>query len=125
MVGPLNFAYSYAYFEVPDNSVLALQGDCLFGGIVYGVGLVDSYAWQIGAGLRKLDVIDRNKPIIKAKKDCAGWALIVTDSSKNDHGLRDIYLDSAYSINVELKSCLLYTSPSPRDRTRSRMPSSA
>ena len=25
----------------------------------------------------------------------------------------------------ELKGCLLYTSPSPRDRTRSRMPSSA
>ena len=25
----------------------------------------------------------------------------------------------------ELKDCLLYTSPSPRDRTRSRMPSSA
>ena len=25
----------------------------------------------------------------------------------------------------DLKSCLLYTSPSPRDRTRSRMPSSA
>ena len=25
----------------------------------------------------------------------------------------------------ELKTCLLYTSPSPRDRTRSRMPSSA
>ena len=24
-----------------------------------------------------------------------------------------------------VKSCLLYTSPSPRDRTRSRMPSSA
>ena len=24
-----------------------------------------------------------------------------------------------------LKGCLLYTSPSPRDRTRSRMPSSA
>ena len=32
--------------------------------------------------------------------------------------------------NIEVKpghrlSCLLYTSPSPRDRTRSRMPSSA
>ena len=26
---------------------------------------------------------------------------------------------------VDLKDCLLYTSPSPRDRTRSRMPSSA
>ena len=30
------------------------------------------------------------------------------------------------SVNAELKlGCLLYTSPSPRDRTRSRMPSSA
>ena len=26
---------------------------------------------------------------------------------------------------IENKTCLLYTSPSPRDRTRSRMPSSA
>ena len=26
---------------------------------------------------------------------------------------------------LEAESCLLYTSPSPRDRTRSRMPSSA
>ena len=29
------------------------------------------------------------------------------------------------SENARLKRCLLYTSPSPRDRTRSRMPSSA
>ena len=28
-------------------------------------------------------------------------------------------------INGKVKGCLLYTSPSPRDRTRSRMPSSA
>ena len=27
--------------------------------------------------------------------------------------------------SITVKSCLLYTSPSPRDRTRSRMPSSA
>ena len=27
--------------------------------------------------------------------------------------------------SVAMKGCLLYTSPSPRDRTRSRMPSSA
>ena len=27
--------------------------------------------------------------------------------------------------NTRTKICLLYTSPSPRDRTRSRMPSSA
>ena len=34
--------------------------------------------------------------------------------------------ESAYKdYNDALKACLLYTSPSPRDRTRSRMPSSA
>ena len=30
-----------------------------------------------------------------------------------------------YEWQVEQGNCLLYTSPSPRDRTRSRMPSSA
>ena len=30
-----------------------------------------------------------------------------------------------YLIKDMLEACLLYTSPSPRDRTRSRMPSSA
>ena len=30
-----------------------------------------------------------------------------------------------YEAGIAPKGCLLYTSPSPRDRTRSRMPSSA
>ena len=34
-------------------------------------------------------------------------------------------LEKAISSETGLESCLLYTSPSPRDRTRSRMPSSA
>ena len=33
--------------------------------------------------------------------------------------------DSGTSMNLYSFLCLLYTSPSPRDRTRSRMPSSA
>ena len=48
---------------------------------------------------------------------------------KND---RDSYYRSGYDRGImpedcrdQLRSCLLYTSPSPRDRTRSRMPSSA
>ena len=34
-------------------------------------------------------------------------------------------LVEAVSVTLGPKGCLLYTSPSPRDRTRSRMPSSA
>ena len=43
----------------------------------------------------------------RALESAVKWAF------KNDPGLRQPY------------DCLLYTSPSPRDRTRSRMPSSA
>ena len=34
-------------------------------------------------------------------------------------------VDNGRVVKVEIQGCLLYTSPSPRDRTRSRMPSSA
>ena len=41
---------------------------------------------------------------------------------------KDVALDASLGKRFTLKTdvvCLLYTSPSPRDRTRSRMPSSA
>ena len=43
---------------------------------------------------------------------------------------RDISFETAYIVRTltsfkHVADCLLYTSPSPRDRTRSRMPSSA
>ena len=34
-------------------------------------------------------------------------------------------MQSSADIEAQYRNCLLYTSPSPRDRTRSRMPSSA
>ena len=39
--------------------------------------------------------------------------------------LKDNAGNSKSEIAMRLIPCLLYTSPSPRDRTRSRMPSSA
>ena len=38
---------------------------------------------------------------------------------------QDLGLELLKRIETDLSDCLLYTSPSPRDRTRSRMPSSA
>ena len=42
-------------------------------------------------------------------------------------GYQEILTDPSYSKQIVTLTypCLLYTSPSPRDRTRSRMPSSA
>ena len=47
-------------------------------------------------------------------------AATLKDVTEKADGIRQAMLDSK-----ELSSCLLYTSPSPRDRQKSRMPSSA
>ena len=36
-----------------------------------------------------------------------------------------LHFNKTYEAQIRYMACLLYTSPSPRDRTRSRMPSSA
>ena len=60
-----------------------------------------------------------------------GWTSLSCDPKFGGQGMPktvsaffDEMLSSA-SLSFKLYSCLLYTSPSPRDRTRSRMPSSA
>ena len=45
-------------------------------------------------------------------------------SEGNGSGVEEEYLVAATSV-IEAMGCLLYTSPSPRDATLSRMPSSA
>ena len=40
-------------------------------------------------------------------------------------GILDVAGDARFRSNVDIDGCLLYTSPSPRDATLSRMPSSA
>ena len=39
--------------------------------------------------------------------------------------IRSAYRDSVRSVHPDINTCLLYTSPSPRDVEESRMPSSA
>ena len=55
----------------------------------------------------------------------------ITEAQSETEQVRKANLDlteeksQAQKSFYEVKACLLYTSPSPRDRTRSRMPSSA
>ena len=55
--------------------------------------------------------------------DLAGWFL--RQSRENLAPLREPVAQLTAGVASENKSCLLYTSPSPRDRQKSRMPSSA
>ena len=53
----------------------------------------------------------------------------IMDDLVNEGSPHWIHLNAAFNprgnVSMQLDICLLYTSPSPRDRTRSRMPSSA
>ena len=51
---------------------------------------------------------------------CSGW---VTNMESNGMNVEAIKTNDMY--NTKVNACLLYTSPSPRDRQKSRMPSSA
>ena len=57
--------------------------------------------------------------------DASVYTLTLNQGIKWHDGVEVTSADIAYSIDHYTRDCLLYTSPSPRDRTRSRMPSSA
>ena len=71
------------------------------------------------ANLTQNDVQRRNR-ITQLLSD---WGLI--SIVKTDEVLDIAPLNQIKVLSYKEKGCLLYTSPSPRDRTRSRMPSSA
>ena len=66
--------------------------------------------------LRVVLADDENKVILLMQKLIDWEALGYEIAGTANDGLRALEL---------VRDCLLYTSPSPRDRTRSRMPSSA
>ena len=49
---------------------------------------------------------------------------VIPESSQKYYSEKVVYLPNSFMVD-DSKSCLLYTSPSPRDRQKSRMPSSA
>ena len=58
--------------------------------------------------------------LASAVSNAGGFGIIETSSGEVDQCKEEIKKMASLT-----NSCLLYTSPSPRDRTRSRMPSSA
>ena len=78
-----------------------------------GTELIDEYSGAAAAySLRSLSE-QYDGAVVTVRRDS-------DDAQKNIYTLSDGQIDTN-----ALEGCLLYTSPSPRDRTRSRMPSSA
>ena len=99
---------------------------------IYKLGTASGNDWEIGTrvvdfGASPADVaghkdFELSDPIIFE----AGWYACAVGTDGAGVLVRNVRtFQSGQAFLEKLGSCLLYTSPSPRDRTRSRMPSSA
>ena len=108
---------------------------------IYYIYMSDRTVEQSELEAQKLRLVEIQQSEIrnlKPNKACQGYASISCNCSMTDRRHpaelpqavylkrgNIFFLSSKEAAYKELKGCLLYTSPSPRDRTRSRMPSSA
>ena len=65
------------------------------------------------------------KPIEELSRELGLTDIVKLASNENPLGASEQVKTTLVSAVDELTSCLLYTSPSPRDKRQSRMPSSA
>ena len=72
-----------------------------------------------------LNIIEENKIQILDPSQFALGAVQITEKLIDGINRADLFVGVLGSATSNANVCLLYTSPSPRDRTRSRMPSSA
>ena len=77
--------------------------------------------WYGGRSLRELFYIDEFRAI---EKEFPNFTFNIALSEPAEEDNWDGYVGFIHQVVID-NYCLLYTSPSPRDRTRSRMPSSA
>ena len=87
--------------------------------------------WVIDPTHSSIGFIAKHLGFTKVRGSFEEYSLEVNvgDTLENSSVSTTVNLNSVNTSNADrdehLKGCLLYTSPSPRDRTRSRMPSSA
>ena len=102
--------------------VEAATGDAAVIGELVSSRVHDGATLQLGIGM----VPDATLPFLAKLKGLGIWSEMFSDGvlSLIDAGAMDPERKITASFAAG-SACLLYTSPSPRDRTRSRMPSSA
>ena len=116
------------------NNFFLVSG--ILGAILVGLGVILILAHNWDTLSRELKLFFAFLPLVSAQALC-GYALL---KKRDSDAWREVaatllffgvaasiaLVSQIYNIPGDLNDfCLLYTSPSPRDRTRSRMPSSA
>ena len=126
-------AYSEAAFSSEANSVIAYAS---------GISLTSSMGEESNTGTANVSVTGTQSTITIGSSSAGSSVLVNATGSQLTSSIGAETIDigvpiTGFELSVSNKTftqdtlaafaqaCLLYTSPSPRDRTRSRMPSSA
>ena len=88
-------------------------------------GSDDAGVYKIADDLALVQTVDFFTPIVNDPYDFGRIAATNAFSDVYAMGGKPLTAMNIICFPIKDKDCLLYTSPSPRDRTRSRMPSSA
>ena len=126
------FTYTPATEETGQVTLVATatdsDGATVTSDVIITIGAVDGapVLAAVGAQATDEDVDLLNVDVLTGSMDPEGGTLSVV-SAEADNGVVVINADGSlsYTPNENYNGCLLYTSPSPRDATLSRMPSSA
>ena len=84
------------------------------------LGVIGARCWEEFGGHISLENDERYGVLLRAR---GGDSL--PDTGAHEARIENNLLNLLLNAPKQIEICLLYTSPSPRDRTRSRMPSSA
>ena len=107
----INLAESYAYANVLTSGVMGTTPI----GFITGAGDIGYKSPNVGSSM-----IDANPMLVGA--DAISLADLTTNPGVSFNAMQSNFQSNYMNM---FYSCLLYTSPSPRDATLSRMPSSA
>ena len=120
--------YTGPVFEtrIPDSGVGSVSGGGRYDGLIGMFSGRDVPAVGVSLGLARILLIMEERGMFPDLDRVVDVFVTVFDEQRHDAALAAATAFRAAGLRVEVSyNCLLYTSPSPRDRTRSRMPSSA
>ena len=80
-----------------------------------------SYELVIPSSKKKI----KYRPFLVKEEKILILAMESQDTKQIANAVKDVISHCILTRGIKVDSCLLYTSPSPRDRQKSRMPSSA
>ena len=93
--------------------------------------MIDFSSFNLVSFWQECDSIFEQFKVEQQPSECYGWRSWRVEKAFEKHSknalnwVDEVGFDFIDSDGLKYEFCLLYTSPSPRDRTRSRMPSSA